>query len=206
MRRLGRAGGILGYFTRHRTAANLLLVSMLVAGIAALPNMRAQFFPDVVSDEIDVSVTWEGAGAEAVDTAIVALLDPALRAVEGVVETEARSREGAASLEVEFEPGWDMSRAFEEVQTAVDGITELPEGAEDPEVRRGGWRDRVTDVVITGPVGVGQLGRLADEFVARLFALGVTQTTIGGVAAPETVVEVPQLALIQYDVTLKVGS
>jgi hypothetical protein len=32
-------------------------------------------------------------------------------------------------------------------------------------VRRGAWRDRVTDVVITGPVGVDQLGRFADEFV-----------------------------------------
>ena len=31
MRRLpGRAGGVLSYFTRHRTAANLLLVIMLV--------------------------------------------------------------------------------------------------------------------------------------------------------------------------------
>ena len=61
------AGGILSYFTRHRTAANLLLILMLVAGLLSFPNMRAQFFPDVVVDDLTVSVNWSGAGAEDVD-------------------------------------------------------------------------------------------------------------------------------------------
>ena len=61
-----------------------------------------------------------------------------------------------------------MGQATDDVQTAVDGITTLPEEAEEPEVRRGAWRDRVTDVVITGPVGAGQLGLFADELVVRL--------------------------------------
>ncbi|OZB17051.1 MAG: hypothetical protein B7X55_06960, partial [Rhodobacterales bacterium 34-62-10] len=62
------AGGILSYFTRHRTAANLLMVVMLVLGLAAVPNMRAQYFPDVVVDDVTVSVVWDGAGAEDVDS------------------------------------------------------------------------------------------------------------------------------------------
>jgi multidrug efflux pump subunit AcrB len=197
-----RAAGILGYFTRHRTAANLLLVLMLAAGLSALPQMRAQFFPDVVSDDINLSVTWEGAGAEDVDAAIVGVMEPVLLAIPGVVSSEATSREGRASIEIEFEPGWDMARAADEVQVAIDGITDLPEGAETPTVRRGAWWDRVTDVVITGPVAPEQLGRFADEFVARLFDVGVTRATIRGVAAPEVLVEVPSVALIRHDVSM----
>ncbi|MEQ5869707.1 efflux RND transporter permease subunit [Sagittula sp. NFXS13] len=196
------AGGILGYFTRHPTLSNLILVILLAAGLLAAPNMRAQFFPDIISDEIDVSVRWDGAGAEDVDAAIVQVLEPALLSVEGVAASEARSREGSASIELEFEPNWDMGRAADEVQQAVDGITGLPEEADTPEVRRGGWRDRVTDVVITGPVGVDQLARFADEFVVRLFAEGVTRSTIRGVAAPQVVVEVPSASLIEHDVTM----
>ncbi len=56
--------GILSYLTRHRTAANLLMVVMLAAGFAAYPKMRAQFFPDVIIDNVTVSVQWSGAGAE----------------------------------------------------------------------------------------------------------------------------------------------
>ncbi|MFP5304176.1 hypothetical protein R2R70_23635, partial [Cobetia sp. SIMBA_158] len=59
-----KASGILSYFTRHRTAANLLLMLLLILGAAAIPNMRAQFFPDVIVESVDVSVVWEGAGPE----------------------------------------------------------------------------------------------------------------------------------------------
>ncbi|WP_439156078.1 efflux RND transporter permease subunit [Yoonia sp.] len=197
-----RAGGILSYFTRHRTAANLLLVLMIAAGFLAIPNMRAQFFPDVVVDDLTVSVAWQGAGAEDVDAAIVQVLEPVLLGVEGVTSSSATSVEGRASIRLEFDPGYDIDRAAEDVQLAVDSTGNLPEDAEDPNVRRGGWSDRVTDVVITGPVGVDQLARFADEMAVRLFAEGVTSVIIQGVAAPSTIVEVPSLSLIEYDVTM----
>lgn len=198
----GKAVGLISYFTRHRTAANLLLVLMLVLGAAAIPNMRAQFFPDVVVDSMSVTVIWDGAGPEDVDGAIVQVLEPTLQAVDGVEETRATAREGRASITLEFEPGWDMARASDDVQAAVDSITEFPEEAEEPLVRRAYWRDRVTDVVITGPVAPQQLGQFADELVTRLFAAGVTRATIQGLAAPETVVEVPTVKLLAHDVTM----
>ncbi|MEL7125651.1 MAG: efflux RND transporter permease subunit [Pseudomonadota bacterium] len=196
------AGGILGYFVRHRTVANLLLLVMLVAGIASIPNLRAQFFPDVIIDNVSVSVRWDGAGAEDVDAGIVQVLEPGLLAVEGVESSSARSTEGTANITLEFEPGWDMGRAADDVQTAVDAVTTLPDDAEEPTVRRGAWRDRVTDLVITGPVAPEQLGVFADELVTRLFIEGVTRTTIRGVAAPQVMVEVPSLQLIANDVTM----
>lgn len=196
------AGGLLSYFTRHRTAANLLLVVMVVAGLFAAPNMRAQFFPDVVIDSVSVSVTWQGAGAEDVDRAIVQAMEPALLAVEGVASSSASSREGRATIQLEFEPDWDMGRAAEDVQSAVDQVTTLPEEAEEPRVQRGAWRDRVTDVVITGPVGVDQLARFADELVTRLFADGITRTTVRGVAAPQTLIEVASVNLMAHDITM----
>ncbi|PVA09622.1 acriflavine resistance protein B [Pelagivirga sediminicola] len=202
-RRLAKgAGGILSWFTRHRTAANLLLVVMVVMGLAAVPNMRAQFLPDVVIANISVSVEWDGAGAEDIDAAIIQLLEPEMQAIEGVESTSAASRENFGTITIEFQPGWDMSRASSDVQAAVDAITTLPDEAEEPTVRRGSWTDRVTDVVITGPVGVDQLGLYADELITRLFAVGVTRTTVRGVAAPQTVIEVPTTSLMAYDVTL----
>ncbi|MHA6344702.1 efflux RND transporter permease subunit [Roseivivax sp. CAU 1761] len=195
--------GLFGYFTRHRTLANLLLVLMLAAGALALPNMRAQFFPDVVVDEIDVSVRWPGAGAEDVDTGIVQVLEPALLAVPGVTQSRARSREGVASIDLEFEPGWDMSRAAADVQEAVDGVSTLPEDAEDPETDRSNWYDRITDVVITGPVEITQLAGFADDLVQRLFEAGITNTTIRGLAAPLTTVEVSSTSLLAHGLDLR---
>ena len=197
------AGGILSYFTRHKTLANLLLVVLLMAGAVALPKMRAQFFPDVVVDSINISVAWNGAGAEDVDQGIVKVLEPALLAVEGVSSASSRSTEGRARISLEFDPDWDMSRANADVETALDGVSTLPDDAEDPVILRGSWSDRVTEVVISGPIGVTQLGLIADEFVLRLFNAGVTKTSIQGIAAPQVVIEVPTAKLVAEDITMR---
>ena len=196
------AGGILSYFTRHKTAANLLLVILIVAGLVSMPRMRSQFFPDVIVDNIAVDVRWQGAGAEDVDDGIVQILEPALLSIEGVTEASSLSREGRASISLEFEPGWDMARGSGDVETVLDQINTLPEEADDPKVRRGSWRDRVTDLIISGPLEIDQLALFADELVLRLFAEGVTRTTIRGIAAPQTMIEVPSINLIAFDVTM----
>jgi len=200
--RLAAAGGILSYFTRHATAANLVLALFLAEGLAALPQMRAQYFPDVVVQQVNVAVTWDDAGAEDVDRGVIQLLLPGLLAVEGVSDSLAISREGFGEVTLDFEPGWDMSRAVSEVETAVAGVTNLPDDADQPVIRRNGWRDRVTDMVVTGPVAPDQLLRIADEFLDRLYRAGVTRATIEGLAAPELTVEVPMAELMRHDLTL----
>ncbi|MEM9010316.1 MAG: efflux RND transporter permease subunit [Pseudomonadota bacterium] len=196
-------GSILAYFTRHGTAANLALVLMLVAGIVAATEIRSQFLPDVVVDTVRVDVRWNGAGPEDIDRAIVGLMEPALLAVEGVEETTSVAYEGQARITMEFEPGWDIGRATDDVKAAVDRVDNLPSGAETPVVVRGQWRDRVTDVVIYGPVSPAQLGDFADEFTAMLFREGITRTTVRGVANPVIRIAVPEMALIQHDVALQ---
>jgi multidrug efflux pump subunit AcrB len=194
--------GLIATFARHRTLANLLMAVMLVAGLHAATRIRAQFFPDVVSSEVSVTVAWPGAGAADVDRAVVELLDPVLAAIDGVSATSAVASDGQARIDVEFDPGHDIDRAVDAVELALDSVSDLPQDAEAPEVRRSLWRDQVTDVVISGPVGLDQLGRIADDLAARLFARGVTRTTIRGFAAPVTVVEVPRAALVRHDLTL----
>lgn len=194
--------GLIRYFVRHRTVANLLLVVMIVAGLIAATRIRAQYFPDTVVNEVSVSVVWDGAGAEDADRAIVQVLEPAFLTLDGVTGVSSRASEGRAVIELEFETGHDLALAEEEVQAAVDAITTLPEGAEEPVVSASAWRDRVTDVLISGPVGIDQLARFSDEFTSRLFAAGITRATITGLAAPETLVEVSQASLLQHDITM----
>ncbi|OIQ05402.1 MAG: hypothetical protein AUK60_10250 [Rhodobacteraceae bacterium CG2_30_10_405] len=167
---LGAGGGVITYFARHRTLANLVLVMLVVAGLVAMTRIRAQYFPDVVIAEVAVSVQWPGAGAEDVDRGMVQVLEPALRALEGVSDTAATATEGTARISLTFDPGRDLTQATNDVQAAVDAVRDLPEGAETPVVRRTVWRDQVTDVVITGPVSVDQLGGFAAALVARVMA------------------------------------
>lgn len=199
----GERQGLLGYFTRHRTAASFIMVVMLALGLFATTKIRSQFFPDVVVDTVTVTVNWDGAGPEELDGSVVALLEPALETVEGVESTSASSKDGSTTVTLVLEPGWDMGRATEDVKAAVDSVRNLPETADEPVVRRGTWKDKVTEVVISGPIAPEQLGQIGDDFVARLFREGLSGTTITGVAAPQIEVTVPEVARVRHDLALK---
>ncbi len=197
------SGGILAYLVRHRTAANLLLILMIVAGIAAGTRLRTQFFPDIVFETVTVRVPWSGAGPQDIDDAIISILEPQLLTVEGVAEVTSIARENLATIALEFETGWDMQRAVDEVKAVIDTVTTLPDDAEVPTVRRGAFRDRVTDLVISGPVGIDQLTRLADELQARLFRAGVTRISQLGVPEPVIRVSVPEANLHRHGLSLR---
>ncbi len=199
----GDAGGVLAYFVRHRTAANLLLVLMILGGAYSATKIRAQFFPDVVVDTISVTIAWPGVGPKEMDEAIVARVEPKLRAVDGVKEAAATAKQGAATITLEFEPNWDMATAQNDVTSALNEIRDLPDEIERPIVRRQSWRDRVTNVVVSGDVGVDLLERYTDELRNKLFGLGITSTEIKGVSDPVMRIDVRPEALERYGLTLQ---
>ena len=192
----------LQYLVRHRTAANLILLVMLVGGVLAAITIRSQFFPDVVFERVTVQVAWPGAGPDDIDRNIISRLEPPLRAVEGVEYVSATAVENSARIVLEFESGWDMGRALDEAKSVVDRVTDLPETSEQPEITRSAFRDRITEVVIYGPVSYDLLVRYAEDLQSRLFQDGVTRATLSGIPDQLVQVEVPQEQLIRHDLTL----
>ncbi len=199
---LGQRFGILGYFVQHRTAANLLLVLMMVAGIAAGLRIRAQFFPDVAVEQVNVSFSWPGAGPKEMDEAVVARVEPQLRTVEGVKEATSVARTGAATITLEFEPSTDINQAMNEVKAAVDQVSGLPDDIEKPVIQPRRWRDRVTDVLVAGNTDITTLKRSAEELQTALFRKGVPLVDISGISDPEVRIDVRSADLERYGLTL----
>ena len=46
------------FFARHRTAANILMILMLVVGGMSAARLNKQFFPDIDVEVVAVSVSW----------------------------------------------------------------------------------------------------------------------------------------------------
>jgi multidrug efflux pump subunit AcrB len=76
------SNSLLGLFARHRVAANLLMVMMLLSGYIALQKLNVQFFPNFELDQISVSTTWSGASAEDIESGITNPLEQRLRSID----------------------------------------------------------------------------------------------------------------------------
>ena len=118
--------GIIGLFARHPTAANLLMLVMIITGLFSLSRINTQFFPDFGIDVVTVNVEWPGATAEDVDKTIVQALEPEVRFLDNVKRVTSNSYENVARIYIAFEAGTDMQAALSNVEAAVGQVTSLP--------------------------------------------------------------------------------
>jgi multidrug efflux pump subunit AcrB len=196
------SGGLIGLFARHRTAGNLLMAIMLLAGVIALTQLKRQFFPDFGIDVVAVGVVWPGATALDVEANIVAALEPDLRVLDSVKRVTSTAAEGSASIAVEFEPGSDMQQGLSEVEQAVAQVTTLPVDSERPTVRRIIRYDNITRLVLSGPVDEALLKDWAKRIREDLLARGVDRVGYFGKRDEEIEVEVSPGLLRQLGLTV----
>ena len=195
------ASPFLDFFIRHKTAANLLMILMLVLGVVSLDRLNRQFFPSFDVEIVAVSVTWTGATAEDVDANIVQPLEPELRTISNVKKVSANSYEGSASIEVEFEFGTDMKQGLADVEAAV-GQIDFPEEAELPKVIKGEFFDPISKMVLSGPYSVDDLRRFGKNVEEDLQRLGVDKVIINGLPNETIRIEVSETELARLGLSL----
>ncbi len=200
MRQTGR--GLIALFARHRTAANLLMVLMIAAGLIAAGRLNTQFFPDFGIDVITISVAWPGASADDVENTILQALEPEVRFIDDVKRVRGSAREGAGSLAIEFHPGADMQAGLSAVESAVAQVTTLPEDAEEPIVSRIVRYDTISRLLISGPYSELALKHIAKRVREDLLARGIDKVTLFGARDEELWVEVAPETLLRLDLTL----
>lgn len=119
---------------RSRTVLSLLAM-ILVAGITAFIDIPKEAEPDIPVPTIYVSMVYRGISPEDGERLLVRPMEREMRSVEGVKEIKGQSYPNGANVTLEFEAGFDVDKALQDVREAVDvAKAELPAGAEEPTV------------------------------------------------------------------------
>ena len=63
--------GLVRFFAHHRTAANLLMIAMLLLGFIGVQKLNTQFFPTIEFPQVSVTVTWEGATPSDMERSVI---------------------------------------------------------------------------------------------------------------------------------------
>ncbi|GAB5388672.1 MAG: efflux RND transporter permease subunit [Alphaproteobacteria bacterium] len=197
-----KRGGILSLFTRHPTAANLLMLIMILCGMAGLSRLNTQFFPTFAVEYITIGVTWPGATAEDVDESIVSAVEPEVRFLDSVKNVQSTAFEGLGSVVIEYQQGSDMQQALSEVEQAMAQITTLPEDSEEPVIQRILVYETIARIVLSGDMSEVALKNWAKNLRDDLLDTGIERVETFGQRDEELVVEVSPERLRQLDMTL----
>lgn len=187
------------WFAGHPTAANLLLVVMLAAGLFAAPNLTRETFPDYLPPEVSITMEYRGATAADVEEAICQRLGEVLQRVEYIQEIRCTARENQAQTIASMEPGGDMGRFLDDIRTEIEALTDLPEEAEAPIIRELYRTDLVAAIAVTGPMSFAHLESYTRQLEDHLFAIeGVADVVPVGLSQRQWQVEISRDRLRQY--------
>ena len=196
-----KESGFLKFFVEHKTAANIIMILMIVVGLLSIGRLNKQFFPDFDIEVVAVTIDWPGATAEEIDQNIVQLLEPELRPISGVKKVTSKSIEGNARTQVEFVYGHDMQKGRTDIETAVSRIN-FPENAEKPKIILGEFFDTVTRIVLSGELPLSELRIKSKKLKEKLLNSGVDKVDILGLPEEEILIEISQLEVAKLKLSL----
>lgn len=194
---------MIGYFAKHPTAANLLMLIFLVIGLLSIRSLRRETFPDYTPDEVEVRVRYPGATADEVEEVVCQRVEDVLDGVRFVEELRSEAREGQGIVTVEMEEGADFTTFKDEIDTQVAAIDDFPDDVEDPVITELHTTDLVLALLVSGPMTPANLKAYCEDFKDRLQELPeVSLVTILGFSDHQFRVELSADALMRHGLSV----
>ncbi|PSU47886.1 AcrB/AcrD/AcrF family protein [Photobacterium frigidiphilum] len=191
------------YFSRHPTAANLLMLALLLLGLVALPQIKRETFPEFSPAYIIASVIYPGASPQEVEESICMRMEDAVDGLSNIVETRCEAVEGSASLVLKLTNSDVVSRMLVDVQTQINGINDFPNEIESPIVRELDWNEPVVDVAISADTSWPQLKAYAEDLKRKLkLDYGVSLVAVGGFSDHQIRIELKEAAIRQLGLSV----
>ncbi|WP_047813990.1 efflux RND transporter permease subunit [Rhodopirellula islandica] len=183
-------------FVNHRTLANVLMMSFIGLGLYAVPRLQKETFPNFDSSEVQIVMTYRGASAEDVEQGICLPIEDALDGIQNIEEVTSSAQEGFASIVVEIDESADLSTALNDIETEVEAISDLPDGAEDLFITELNRTDSVMTIAVSGPIDPDSLKDYCEGFKQQLKRLpGVSLVEIQGFSDRQLRIELDVEAL-----------
>ena len=143
----------------------MMISAFVVFGVTAYRSIGVSLFPDVDFPIVTVTVFYEGADAETVETEVTDRIEEAVNTISGIKTLRSESAEGIAQVFIEFHLERDIDVASQEVRDKVAGIrADLPQEIDPPVIEKFDPDSApILSVVVSGPTSIRNLTVYADD-------------------------------------------
>ncbi len=122
---------------RRPVFAWMMMAALIIFGLLSGSRMGISQLPDVDFPVVSVSINYQGAAPEIIETNVIDVLEDAVMTVEGVRNVSSTSSYGQATITIEFELSRDIAQAVQDVQNKVAAAQRtLPKDMDPPVVSK----------------------------------------------------------------------
>ncbi|MBK7687576.1 MAG: efflux RND transporter permease subunit [Elusimicrobia bacterium] len=166
----------------------MLMIGLIAFGAVGFNRMGVSQLPDVDFPVLSVSIDWEGAAPEVIETEITDVIEDAVMSVQGIQEVSSTSRQGSARVTLEFELSKDIDVALQEVQSKLAQAQRLlPRDADPAVVSKSNPEDQpIMWLAVSGDKPRRDLMEYVRDHVKDRFTTvpGVAEVFLGGYVEP----------------------
>jgi HAE1 family hydrophobic/amphiphilic exporter-1 len=137
----------------NRGIVALMAIIVTAFGLFAIPSLKQQLFPSLQFPAASVVAAYPGAAPDMVEQQVTVPIEERVRGLAGVTSVTSTSREGSATVQVEFKYGTDVAGAVSKLQDAVNQVSRQLPSAVTPQVLAGS-----TDDIPVVQLAVGSTG------------------------------------------------
>ncbi|MBC8875109.1 MAG: efflux RND transporter permease subunit [Planctomycetes bacterium] len=116
-----------------KVIVGVLLVVLF--GLVSLTAIPIQLTPDIERPVISVRTSWTGRSPEEVEKSIILEQEEKLKTVQGLYKMTSTIQLGRGDISLEFDVGYDIGRALQDVSNKLDEVPEYPDDVDRPIVR-----------------------------------------------------------------------
>ncbi|SFR98333.1 efflux RND transporter permease subunit [Yoonia litorea] len=168
-------------FNRSKVA-QLLFVFLLAVGSVAYMAIPKESNPEIPIPVAYVSASVDGISPQDAEDVLGKPMEAEFASLTGLREMKTTASEGRASVQLEFEPGFDADTALDDVREAADKVEgELPSDATVIVTEINTALFPILTAILSGPVPERTLNALAEDLQDDIESLGgVLEVDVGG--------------------------
>ena len=187
------------YFASHPTAANLLMISMMLLGLVALPKLQRDTFPIIPATEVNLRIPYPGSTAADVESGICQRIEDAMDSVSGLKEVRCDARENIALITIERHEETDLETFFNDIKTRYDSISTFPDKVERASIEIAERVATVASIMITADIPPAQLKAYAEKVRFRIKRdKRIAQVDLKGFSDQDISIEISAFDLRKY--------
>lgn len=197
--------GLLAWFASNPVAVNLLMALIWFSGIVSLWRIDKDVLPSLVSDGIEITASYPGAGTGEVEKSVCIPLERAVFDLPGIKNLTSESTEGKCTVRTGIQDGYDLQSLLSAIRMRTLTISQLPKAVDRIEVKELNSGSFVINVILFGPADELTLKRLGEGIRDDLLRIpGVIRLGDFSAEAPyEVSAQIPSARLRQLQLSLQ---
>jgi len=161
---------------------NLITILVIIFGVFTVYNMPKEEMPPIDFGSAVIVVMYPGVSPEEIESQIVKKIEDEISDVDDLDYIESTCTEGKATINVNFLPDADADETWNNLNSEMNKVRDLPEDAMDPIVIRLNMREinEICNVAISGDYSENSMRELCTELNDRILDIdNVSKSEIG---------------------------